>query len=407
MRQCCPTDTFLVPGSSFCSDNATRYILKCQNGALLLDPTENEIDKFKLVSNGTIIVFDGEQRSEDQFCLGTIQRNESSISSNSVALVCFDNQNDVENSKVISILLRLLMIVSTFFLLCTLYIYMALPNLRDLQGKCVIAFICCLISSYTTLLVIQTFPNSSKATCVIQAAVLYFFMCACFFWNNVITFSIWKAISIADKSLTIIYFCWGFGGPFVMVLISFILEYVPGEYHVRPRFAETKCWFKGKVESWNYFHGPVSALLIINLIMFIQSCWTLWKISRDSSASTFRSLKFKCLMYLKLFLLMGITWIFEMISYATSEMSAYGEYLWLLTDCINSSQGVLIFLILVIFRQKVKVGLYQKKVCGISWPQSWMKDDIEESSAFFFEDFEMEKQKVQMIRTSQTTNDVD
>ncbi|EEB18426.1 class B secretin-like G-protein coupled receptor GPRmth4, putative [Pediculus humanus corporis] len=421
MKLCCPENSYLINNSNICSDNKTRYDLHCETGALLLDPNDgDDDDKFTIESNGSLIIFNGEERNQDEFCVGKILKNDSSTSSNFVALVCFRendyNSSSSEDSNFISILLRLFMIISILFLLITLYIYAILPNLRDLQGKCVIAFICCLVSSYVTLFVIQTFPNSTQTTCVTQAAILYFFLSSSFFWNNVITFNVWNAIRRKsspkfhnNKFLGIFYVLWGFGIPLLMVAISFIMEYIPGRDHVKPHFGETKCWFKGKLESWSYFHGPVSVLLVFNSLMFCHSSWMLWKRCRDSTISTIRSLKFKCVMYLKLFLLMGVTWIFEMISYATSDMSEYTKYLWLLTDCINSAQGVLIFLILVAFRQKVRLGLLNKKLFGIRWPRSWANEEIQESSTSIFinDDMELEKQKTKIMTNFQKGSDTD
>lgn len=133
-------------------------------------------------------------------------------------------------------------------------------------------------------------------------------------------FSIRKVfLNVKEKTWTVLFIFWGFGVPLIMVLISFILENIPGEMHVRPHFGETKCWFRGwflmlylcsyvlwksseplnfelilgKVESWSYFHGPISVLLILNTLMFLQSSWTLWKSYRKSTVGSIRSLRFK------------------------------------------------------------------------------------------------------------------
>jgi hypothetical protein len=60
-------------------------------------------------------------------------------------------------------------------------------------------------------------------------------------------------------------------------------------------------------------------------------------------------------LYLKLFIVMGVNWIMEVISWAAGGP----EYLWYFTDLGNILQGVLIFIIFVC-KQKVRRILVRK-----------------------------------------------
>lgn len=65
---------------------------------------------------------------------------------------------------------------------------------------------------------------------------------------------------------------------------------------------------------------------------------------------------FSCLLYVKLFILMGGTWLMEFISWAVGGPHEY----WILTDLINCSRGVLIFLICVVCNAKIRHSLLSR-----------------------------------------------
>jgi len=62
-------------------------------------------------------------------------------------------------------------------------------------------------------------------------------------------------------------------------------------------------------------------------------------------------------LYLKLFIVMGVNWIMEVISWVAGGPG----YLWILTDLGNTLQGVLIFIIFV-WKQKVR-HLLARRFC--------------------------------------------
>lgn len=74
--------------------------------------------------------------------------------------------------------------------------------------------------------------------------------------------------------------------------------------------------FAGTAQTWAYFYGPVGVLLTLNMIYLGLTSWHLWHQYRDYTGSKLRVLRFKCLLYIKLVLVMGITWIFELMSFA-------------------------------------------------------------------------------------------
>lgn len=67
------------------------------------------------------------------------------------------------------------------------------------------------------------------------------------------------------------------------------------------------------------------------------------------------------MLYLKLFIVMGVNWLTEIISWALDSDDSNDSFLWCMTDIGNSLQGVLIFLIFVCKKRVLK--LLNKKLC--------------------------------------------
>lgn len=78
-----------------------------------------------------------------------------------------------------------------------------------------------------------------------------------------------------------------------------------------------RCRFVPGAEAmWAYFYGPILVLLTLNIVYLGMTGWRLWHQCNDYNGNKLRALRFKCMLYIKLFLVMGVTWIFEVVSYA-------------------------------------------------------------------------------------------
>jgi hypothetical protein len=83
----------------------------------------------------------------------------------------------------------------------------------------------------------------------------------------------------------------------------------------------------------------------------------------------------RCILYLKLFLLGGFTWIFEVLSY-TFNNHAPSAWVWMIVDSLNCLHGVLIFFVLIIWRQRIRKELAGKRILWIYMPTKWA--DVED-----------------------------
>ncbi|KAL0115658.1 hypothetical protein PUN28_010880 [Cardiocondyla obscurior] len=116
-------------------------------------------------------------------------------------------------------------------------------------------------------------------------------------------------------------------------------------------FNEKYNWRKvtGKVTGELY---TLNFFLVFQFFSFLVFYFYLW----------FREFK----MYLKLFIVMGISWIMELISWSIS-IDLVPAAVWYLSDITNALQGVIIFIIFVC-RKKIKYLLLKRfggQICGL------------------------------------------
>ncbi|KAK1120190.1 hypothetical protein K0M31_012561 [Melipona bicolor] len=110
-----------------------------------------------------------------------------------------------------------------------------------------------------------------------------------------------------------------------------------------------------------FFSAPVGVQLIINIVFFILTAEQCNKVkaelsrvsSLDPRRKRFHADKTKFIMNVKLFTVMGISWIAEIISSLLNKYTTlrYKEEFFYVTDVVNSLQGVFIFVLFVVKRR--------------------------------------------------------
>ncbi|KAL1114796.1 hypothetical protein AAG570_007620 [Ranatra chinensis] len=105
------------------------------------------------------------------------------------------------------------------------------------------------------------------------------------------------------------------------------------------------CVFAGHVETWVFFYGPMTILLLCNITFFFMTTIRLWQDYRNTTPQPrIRVLRFKYI-----------------------------------TDILNTLQGVIIFLIMVATRKRVLRALAKNKMCGTYFNENWQTMPDEES----------------------------
>ena len=388
---CCPDGSTWLQSMN-CSDGM-KVKIRCSHGSYLIDPEVSANDNFTVVQeygNSWLQVTEVGYESipSERFCVADRGNGFR------VALVCFEKEDYSNPSIWKQELLSSLGIISAVFLIATLAVYVLLPELREVQDKAMMAVVTSLAVSYIILSIQNLRPqvDGDDAICISLGFLMYFGFICVFFWLNIVSFNVWRTVwfknfPVKDKPLFVIYCLWGWGAPLCFLIVTLITHHIRG-HHLRPGFGEQTCWFKGSKQMWAYFYGPVAILLTLNIVYLGLTSWRLWHQYRDYSGSKLRALRFKCLLYVKLILVMGVTWIFEVLSYAYGSKNNF----WIPTDILNALQGLVIFLLLVAMRKRVRKLLAKKKPCGIAFPKSWAAYEDEECEDVLPEEIELSQQ---------------
>ncbi|XP_011698561.1 PREDICTED: probable G-protein coupled receptor Mth-like 2 [Wasmannia auropunctata] len=103
-----------------------------------------------------------------------------------------------------------------------------------------------------------------------------------------------------------------------------------------------------------YYYGPTGVAYIINVFLFIATALTILYHNkytanqlRDSESRFYNNHKRKFTMYLKLFVVMGLSWSMGIILWLINASNTISGMIWSISFTIDILQGVFIFILYV------------------------------------------------------------
>ncbi|XP_049290796.1 G-protein coupled receptor Mth2-like isoform X2 [Anopheles funestus] len=264
------------------------------------------------------------------------------------------------------------MIISIPFLVATLIVYALIPDLRNIPGKSLMCYVFALTISYLVLILIKrSMFDSTPDWCTAIGYAYYFSVMSSFFWLNVMAFDIYWTFGgrrrrTTDQSKFLLYCCYGFGCPLVFLTIALVADHTELMYtSLRPGFGDGQCLFKGEqFVSFLYLYLPLVLLVSANLFFFISTAVKINSIERCTAAalqgesgrhSKYTNERNRYGLYVRLFVVMGVTWTFEFITWIADSQ----HWLVHVTDVCNCITGVFIFFLFV-WKRKVWKLLQQR-----------------------------------------------
>jgi len=261
------------------------------------------------------------------------------------------------------------MFVSEIFIVLTLITYWLLPELRDLQGRTIICTLVSLFMAYLMFIVVNAASAQlSSGACLGFGLFLHYWMLTAFFWLSVVSLTVfyttrrWGSVSLDEERRWFTYLSvFGWCAPLVFTLAAVIVDFSPStsEYLIKPHIASTSCWFGNRRAELAYFFGPVTVLIIVNVGLFVMSAINIYKnmdgaqkLDEDGEHKG----KSRVKMCFKLFFVMGITWVFEVLQFFINDSTE----VWILFDIINMLQGFFIFVAVVLSEKRVRQKLMAK-----------------------------------------------
>ncbi|CAL8095353.1 unnamed protein product [Orchesella dallaii] len=282
-----------------------------------------------------------------------------------VMFVCILAPSDhVELKKVAAILYGSVMLVSSVFLLLTILTYIALWERQSVHGWTIVSHTVSLFLMYIFLgiahIVGVTHGHEFLGSpgCIGIGIVTHFFFLATFCWLFLISVDLWLTFRAftprsgqRSKGISrfIKYSIFGWGVPMIFVIIGVILEdkYPEGNCHtlLTPAYGRDSCFPQQKALGV-YLYYPIAVMIGLNLVFFAITTVKLYMYRQSTKMATKddKHQQFYRL-FLKLFFVMGVTWIFEVISWAASGNGYYAY--WVVFDLMNVLRALAVFLIFV------------------------------------------------------------
>ncbi|XP_014781519.2 G-protein coupled receptor Mth2 [Octopus bimaculoides] len=226
----------------------------------------------------------------------------------------------------------------------TIIVYLCIPDLRTLPGKLLISLLSALFVA-ELLFLISSQITTSLLLCKSLAVVMHYSFLASFFWMNVISFDAWHTFSgftqLRSKGKVtkrfVLYSLYAWICPLVIVTVSLIFEYIPGNHGLSPEYGNGICWTEnGKSRLW-FFVIPVMIILCLNIIAFTLTARGLYLASKLSSKYLPKHNEMEFIICVKLFFIMGLTWTFAFL-YTFTRIEEFS----LLFCILNSFVGLFI-----------------------------------------------------------------
>ncbi|CAH1983382.1 unnamed protein product [Acanthoscelides obtectus] len=277
VKRCCDDENnFLTTDLKQCLDGSKIDIAP----ACTLFAVEEDLTSTRVDSEG-VLYLDGEPVPRHQYCYASDQN-----TTKHLYVLCGDDDSD-ETS--IDILKNVCEMISVFFMILTVVIYISLPPMMDLQGEAIVNSISGKALAYLTLVAIYIIPYLEDVSCYIAAYFLYISFLYAFFWLNILCFQIWRQVVNPPllnhiKNWKMVYYIYGIGGPIFCWAVLTLIQHSDFEplKHVHPGIGEIRCWFKTMREQMIYFYTPISILITTNIIYFV---WTIVVLSKQYTNS--------------------------------------------------------------------------------------------------------------------------
>ncbi|KAL3853882.1 hypothetical protein ACJMK2_013181 [Sinanodonta woodiana] len=244
-------------------------------------------------------------------------------------------------------------ILSLFALLINFVVYSCFHQLRNIPGKMLMSLIAALFVANFLFLVSSALELVSEL-CIAVAIVMHYFFLASFCWMNILDFDLWWTFS---RQFTVMnsngksskrfcfYSAYAWTLPFLIVIAAVSVNFANIETHVRhwqPNYGAGVCWIRNREALILFFIGPLMLFKLFDIVAFSATAVHIYRARNQSAMVQNKNSKCKFLIYIKLSLIMGLTWVFAFIS-NMAQIPA----LWYVFIALNTLQGVFICLCFV------------------------------------------------------------
>ncbi|XP_015903268.2 uncharacterized protein [Parasteatoda tepidariorum] len=299
-------------------------------------------EMFTFLPDGRVYVnISGETFKSDEFEIIT-KENDDVIQ----IAVCWDvDTNLMPNFHIHYWLTVITLSISIVCLVLHLSVYGMFKTLRNCPGKILMCLSSSLLCGHFSLLLGSYFVQITWL-CYANSLLMHFGYIGAFTWMSVMAFDICRTFSAiqsksSNKDRTFIkYSIYAWCSAIFVVALSVIVDnLLASDNKFRPRYGNPICWFNHRYGLIVFFTVPVAVLLLANIILFGRTALSLREVSRQTKLVNNFSEKMRYFLYLKLAVVLGLTWILGFVAGAAGINA-----LWYPFIILNGLQGALIFL---------------------------------------------------------------
>ncbi|EFX73786.1 hypothetical protein DAPPUDRAFT_14177, partial [Daphnia pulex] len=251
--------------------------------------------------------------------------------------------------------------ISVICLAFHIAIHIALPKLRNVPAKNLLALSCTLFLGQLLFLTGVGARNSiGYGPCALIAVLIHWSLMAAFFWMNIMGFDMCRTFagsqikprlqhaSVTRRRTTFrSYSLYGWSCPSLIVVVALIVDFCGvTDSGWAPHYGTHQCWICNKNGLGLFFVLPMAVLLTVNLVFFILTAWSIVKhlkmsdmIYQRNRKSYIVRLRTRFFLYVKLGTIMGLGWVSGFIA-ALADVPG----LWYPFILFNTLQGTFIFL---------------------------------------------------------------
>ena len=240
--------------------------------------------------------------------------------------------------------------------------YFKFEKIRNVPGKNLVNM--CLAMGVSLMWLLLFKRNDNAVLCTVSAVVAHYFWLAAFFWMSVNGFDTWRtfrpdALMVDQASLGALYsayraFAWGV--PSIITTASVVVTYAFPQLQFGYGNKEM-CWLNNPIQVVATFLIPIGFICLGNLLFFSDTVTNICRVRKMSkAASESHKTAMSFLPYVKVPVVLGTSWLLAFMSSVFSF-----RLLSIVSDMINSLQGVMLFLVFISNR-RIR-GLY-----------GWVKD---------------------------------
>ncbi|XP_065336052.1 G-protein coupled receptor Mth2-like [Cloeon dipterum] len=296
--------------------------------------------------------------------------------------MCADSGTGRPKKEIHHYIYPVFMIFSIICLLLTLLAFVFTPEMRNLHGKSIACQSFTLMMAYIGLTITYfSGTDSNLVVCKLFAYMSFGFLLSSFYWLNTMCFDIfWTfsdfkkmtgSLSQSSNKKFRMYAIYSTLIPLIVITVTIILDAALDEKSFMwPGIGKVKCWFRNKKTEFIFFHSHLLIMLLANTVFFILTLVKITNMKREvqvlkrgdsmthaAGASSALEDRQRFVLYVKLFILMGGTWVLELISWAVNSKP---KWFWIPFDVINCSRGIIIFIFCVVTNQKVRNSLLRR-----------------------------------------------